>query len=266
MAQGSTLRFMGRIPPIEVVTGSVDTPVRNPLLQPPMFIKEAITVAKELAPQGAELLAETVPQLTGKTAAIAAVTRPTVSTAEALLPKVEIRGFSEYSPYVSNPTNRTAMDQLFRDPSRHEFLSTQWSAGPTKFVDQWRYGVAPLSAPLETNGIYSCVGLSVTDKQAGLHYLAHIDSDTAVADIVKSVSRFDLGQSSVRVLPGPVFFEEPTQGIHLASRNNVEKTIGALRQIPGGLKDFKFLHSTESEYYSIVSHEGRLYRGTPANL
>ncbi len=231
-----------------------------------MFIKDAITVAKELAPKGAELIAETIPQLAGKTASIAAGARPAVSTAEALLPKVEIRAFSEYSPYASNPTTLKTMDQLFRDPSRHEFLSTQWTAGPTKFVDQWRYGLAPLGAPLETNGIYSCVGLSVTDKKAGLHYLAHIDSDTAVADIVKSVARFDLGQSSVRVLPGPMFFETPTQGIHAVSRINVEKTVDALRQIPGGLKDFKFLHSTEAEHYSIVSHEGRLFRGTPANL
>lgn len=227
-----------------------------------MFVKEAIKfAAKELAPKGAELLAESVPKVAGRE--IAAAARTAVTTAESSLPKIELLAFSEYPRYVSSPASLKSMERLFNDPARHEFLSNQWTAGPTSFVDQWRYGVAPLSAPLETNNIYSCTALSVADRKAGLHYLSHIDSDTSLADIIGSVSRFNFGQSSVRVLPGPLFFEKPRGGIDLVSRTNVEKTVNALSQIPNGLKDFKFLHSNEPNFYSIVSHEGRLFRGQP---
>lgn len=224
-----------------------------------MAIKEVLTfAAKELAPAGADLLAESMPRLAGK--AIAAGARYAVETAEGVLPKIEISSFRGYQPYASNPASLKSMERLFDDPLRHELLGTKWSGQPTNFVDQWRYGVAPLSAPLETSGIHSCTGLSVVDRKAGIHYLAHIDSDTTVQNIVKSLSQFNFEQSSVRVLPGPVFFDSPGYGIHLNSRTNVEKTVNALQQIPNALKDFKFLHSNESpSYYSIVSHEGRLF-------
>ncbi|HEY9678878.1 MAG TPA: hypothetical protein V6C76_12790 [Drouetiella sp.] len=229
-----------------------------------MIIKEAVTLAaEELAPKGAELIAEVLPNLTGKAEAVVGGARPALTAADSALPKIGIHSFGEYAPYESNAANTKFMDELFRDSSKHEFLLPQWSGGSTKFVDQWRYGVAPLSAPLETNGIYACTGLSVADRSSGLHYLAHIDGDTSVADIVRSVSKFNFGESSVRVLPGPQFFNEVPQYAR-GSRINVEKTLNALQQIPNGLKDFKFLHSTEpGDYYSVVSHEGRLYRGAP---
>jgi hypothetical protein len=227
-----------------------------------MLIKEAITlVAEELAPKGAEIAAEYLPKFVSE--ANIAKLRSAASTVEHLLPELELRSFSGNPRYTSNAINLASMEHLFKDSTRHELLDAHWSPKPTKFVDQWRYAVAPITSPLETNGLYTCTALSVTDRNAGLHYLAHIDSDTSVPDIIGSVSRFNFRESSVRILPGPKFFESPSQGIHFTSRTNVEKTVNALQQIPHALNDFKFLHSNESNYYSIVSDEGKLYRGSP---
>jgi hypothetical protein len=229
-----------------------------------MIVERAILfAAEEVAPKGVDLLAEALPTVArAAEKAIAGRAEPVLAQTSDLLPKIEIGRFSDYSPYESNQADHDLAEHLLDNPSHHQFLSARWSAGPTEFVDQWQFRVAPLNRPLEVNRINTCTALSVTDRSAGLHYLAHIDHDTSVSDIMQSVSRLDLSQSAVRLLPGPRFYDLPGLGTHDVSRANVEKTVSALQQLTGGLKNFKFVHSDETDLYAMVSHEGNLYEAS----
>jgi hypothetical protein len=72
--------------------------------------------------------------------------------------------------------NKALIAQIASDPVRRVSTVGTWMHGRAASVPQARYGLAPLSVPLETGGLNTCSALCVVDRSRGLQYMAHADS------------------------------------------------------------------------------------------
>jgi hypothetical protein len=101
--------------------------------------------------------------------------------------------------------SKSDYQQFSMNGANHESLYPFLGLMPAgRMVEQGHFAVAPIDQPLGTTGLVTCLGLNVVDKTSGLQYLAHVDGTATPQRLVRSLQGFDLMNSDIRVMPGPL--------------------------------------------------------------
>ncbi|MFA5004970.1 MAG: hypothetical protein WC561_02435, partial [Candidatus Omnitrophota bacterium] len=134
------------------------------------------------------------------------------------------------------------------DKSRQVNVSASYGGPQGIFVTPGYFKAAAIDVPLATTGAATCAALVVVDQQKRQHYLAHVNSETSMEQIVSSLQGLDLENSQVYIMEG------------ILKSETIRHIITALMD-KGIIDKAKFIYPSgdKSEGTGITVYNGKLY-------